>query len=76
MGQLSPLRAKRLDEGLTMFDLFKRTNIQPSRLSLIERQLVEARDDEKTKIARALGGSAADLFPVTTAEPTPDAASA
>jgi transcriptional regulator with XRE-family HTH domain len=76
MGQLSPLRAKRLDEGLTMFDLFKRTKIQPSRLSLIERQLVEARDDEKTKIARALGGSAADLFPATTAEPTPDAASA
>jgi transcriptional regulator with XRE-family HTH domain len=75
MGRLSAVRAMRLDAGLTLLDLFGRTRIQVSRLSLIERQLVEARDDEKTRIAKALGGSAAVLFPPTAAEQataTPD----
>lgn len=60
---LSPTRRARLDAELTMFDMFKKTRIQPSRLSLIERGLVEARADERDRIGKALHANTADLFP-------------
>lgn len=62
---LTPVRRKRRDEDQTLFEMYRRTGIQPSRLSLIERALVVPRADEKTRIARALRTTVADLFPAT-----------
>jgi hypothetical protein len=59
-----------------MFTVFTKTKIQPSRQSLIERQLVEPTDTEKSKLAKALGQDAAVLFPAATTEPASDAATA
>jgi transcriptional regulator with XRE-family HTH domain len=59
---LSALRLKRLEKGLSQCDLFKKTDIGPWRISLLERGLLPQKD-EAEKIAAALNASIKDIFP-------------
>ena len=56
------LRLVRQVRGYTLFSVSQQTNIAQSRLSLIERALVEASAAEKEKLAGCLRVSAASLF--------------
>ena len=56
------LRLVRQVRGYTLFSVSQQTNIAQSRLSLIERALIEASPDEKERLAGCLRTSAASLF--------------
>lgn len=56
----SRLKLARVSAGLTQFDVYVRTGIQPGRLSMLERGLVAPRDVESAALARALGGGVLD----------------
>jgi transcriptional regulator with XRE-family HTH domain len=49
------LRVMRADKRITQFKLSLLTGILQSKLSLIENGLIEPREDEKQKLAEALG---------------------
>ena len=57
------LREARFFNGLNQWDISVKTGISQSRLSLIERGYVEAKEDEKKKIAKTLGCKVSDIFP-------------
>ena len=56
------LREARFKKKLTQFDLCIKTGIQQSKISHFERGYMVPRDDEKKRIAKALGFKASDLF--------------
>ena len=56
---LRPVRATR---SLPLYELARRTGISPSRLSLIEREIVIASSKERQKIAQSLRVKARVLF--------------
>jgi transcriptional regulator with XRE-family HTH domain len=56
------LREARFFKGLNQWDISVKTGIPQSKLSLIERGYVDPREDEKKKIAKALGCKAIDIF--------------
>ena len=58
----SLLKHYRIDKGLTLFDLGRKTGIQPGRLSQIERGLVTPRAEEIERLSRALRAKPAELF--------------
>ena len=58
----SPLKHSRIDRQLTLFALSRITAINPGRLSMIERELIQPREDEMLRLAKALGRAPADLF--------------
>ena len=60
---LSRLKRERLWKQLTLYDLRSTTKISVSKLSLIERGLEKPREDEKIRLAKALGAKVQDLFP-------------
>ena len=60
---LSPLRTKRFFNEMSIYDLGKITGIDPARISLIERDYKVPREDEKEKIAQALGCEVEEIFP-------------
>jgi transcriptional regulator with XRE-family HTH domain len=60
---LSSARLARLQAGLTLLDLSVRSNVQPGRLSLIEREKTAARPEEMARIAAAIGVSVETAFP-------------
>jgi transcriptional regulator with XRE-family HTH domain len=49
------LREVRVLRRITQYDLTKATQIPQCKISLIERGYVEPKDDEKKKLAKALG---------------------
>ena len=59
---LSPLRAKRILKGLTLYDIWQTSGIDPARLSLVERGYKELRPDEVKKLAEALNCKPDELF--------------
>jgi transcriptional regulator with XRE-family HTH domain len=59
---LSALKTKRLERGLSQFDLFRKTDVGPWRISQFERGLYPHKD-EAEKIAQALDAPITDLFP-------------
>lgn len=59
---VSPLRAKRILKGLTLYDVWQTCGIEPSRLSLIERGYKNLRPDEVPKLAQALKCEPQELF--------------
>jgi len=65
---ISPLREKRFFGELTIYDLSKRTGIDPARISLMERGYKIPREDEKKKIAKVLSCKAIDIFPESAKE--------
>ncbi len=52
---MNNIKKARFEKNITQIELYKRTGIWPSRLSLIENGHIEASDGEKEKLARALG---------------------
>lgn len=60
------LREVRFLKGLNQWDLSIKTGIPQSKLSLMERGYVEAKEEEKIKIAEALGCKVEDIFPENT----------
>lgn len=56
------LRLVRQVRGYTLLSVSQQTNITPSRLSLIERSLIEASPEEKQKLGECLRVSIASLF--------------
>jgi transcriptional regulator with XRE-family HTH domain len=61
---MNRLRLARFEKRITQLQLFKKTAIWPSRISAIENGLLEARQDEKKKLAKALIVAETWLFPV------------
>lgn len=59
---MTSLKSKRLEAGLSQFDLYKKTDIGPWRISQFERGLVPRKEEAK-KIAEALGINVNELFP-------------
>jgi len=60
---ISPLKEKRFFSELSIYDLSKKTGIDPAKISLIEREYKTPREDEKRKIAKALSCKVPDIFP-------------
>jgi transcriptional regulator with XRE-family HTH domain len=57
------LRVIRRTKEVTQFDLRLKTGIHPSRVSLIEHGYIEPREDEKRRLAKALGVMPEEIFP-------------
>lgn len=60
---ISALRRKRFFCELSIYDLSKKTGIDPARISLIERGYKAPKEGEKKKIAKVLGCKVKDVFP-------------
>lgn len=58
---LTGLRRARLERGLTQLDVSLKTGIAPSRLSIIERGLKQATDDELARLRPLLEFGADEL---------------
>jgi transcriptional regulator with XRE-family HTH domain len=50
-------------QRVSQYVIALKTGIQQSRISLIENELVMPREDERKKIAKALGVKSEDVFP-------------
>jgi transcriptional regulator with XRE-family HTH domain len=59
---ITPMKKKRFFAEVTIYDLAIKTGIDPGRISLIERKYKTPREDEKEKIAEALGVDVEKLF--------------
>jgi len=57
------LREARFFKGLNQWDISVKTGIPQSKLSLIERGYIDPKEDEKKRIAKALGCRIEDIFP-------------
>jgi len=53
----------RVLQRLSQYVLALKTGISQPRISIIENSLVQPKEDEKKKIAKALGVKAEDIFP-------------
>jgi len=62
--KVSKLRKCRLLKGLTLWDIYLKTNrkLPPSKVSLIERKIFEPSQTEKTLLSKILGKSQGELF--------------
>jgi len=60
---LSPLRRKRQDAELRIFDVAQKTGIPQSRLSMLERDLVPPKPNEVLTLSTVFETDAACLFP-------------
>ncbi len=61
---LTRLRLQRILNRFTLYDLRALTGIAVSKLSLVERGIETAREDEQELLAKALGVSVESIFPV------------
>jgi transcriptional regulator with XRE-family HTH domain len=59
---MNRLREVRVVKRITQFQLRLSTGIHQSKISLIENDLVEAREDEKEKLAKALGVKGEEIW--------------
>jgi hypothetical protein len=64
VGMLTPLKRERLLRQMSLYDVRGKTGISISKLSLVERGIEHLNDDEKKRLARALGVRLQDLFPM------------
>jgi transcriptional regulator with XRE-family HTH domain len=60
---MNKLRDVRVLKRIIQFQLRIATGIHQSKISMIENGLIEPRDDEKKKLAKALGVRAEEIFP-------------
>ena len=60
---LTSLRRARLLREMSLYDLRARTGISVSKLSLVERGIEQASEEEKRRLSRALGVQLQELFP-------------
>ena len=61
---MNKLRETRVVKKISQFQLRVLTGIHQSKISMIENGLIQPRDDEREKLARALGARVEELFPV------------
>ena len=61
---LTRLRRERILRQMSLYDVRGRSGISVSKLSLIERGIEQPNEDEKHRLARALGLRLQDLFPI------------
>jgi len=59
---ISPLREKRFFKEMSIYDLSVKTGINPARISLMERGYKTPTEEEKKKIAKALGCEVPEIF--------------
>ena len=59
---LTPLRRERILRQMSLYDVRGKTGISVSRLSLLEREIETAREDEKIRLARAFNVPMEVLF--------------
>ncbi len=57
------LRETRVIRRISQFQLRLLTSIHQTRISMIENNLVQPREDEMTRLAQALGVRVEDIFP-------------
>jgi len=57
------LRVLRADREMTQLTLARKSGVHVTRLSFIENDLVDATDEERKQLARALKAEIADVFP-------------
>jgi len=60
---MNRLREVRVTKRITQFQLRIQTGIHQSKISLIENDLILPGEDEKRKLARALGMRPEEIFP-------------
>ncbi|UCC39351.1 MAG: helix-turn-helix transcriptional regulator [Candidatus Aminicenantes bacterium] len=60
---ISPLREKRFFKEMSLYDLALETDIDPARISLLERNYRVPKKDEKERLAKALNCRVEDIFP-------------
>lgn len=65
---VSQLRAKRVLSGLTLYDVWIVSGIDPPRLSLIERGFKRLKPEEIPKLAKALRCNPDDITPAKQAD--------
>ena len=70
---LSNLRRERILRQLSLYDVRERTGISVSKLSLIERGIEPPNEEDKKRLALALGVRVQDLFPLTPAKDSEEA---
>ncbi len=59
---MNQLKVVRASHRMTQFRLGLKAGILQSRLSLIENDLIDPREDEKEKLAKALGVAVEEIF--------------
>lgn len=64
---MNNLREIRFKKRLNQYRLALLTEVHQSRISLIENDLIQPRDDEMRKLSKALGVEPSELFPVQAA---------
>jgi transcriptional regulator with XRE-family HTH domain len=60
---LNRIRVLRAERRMTQLSLSRASRINPTRISFIENDLVEATPDERDRIARSLSVTVAEAFP-------------
>jgi transcriptional regulator with XRE-family HTH domain len=60
---MNRLRETRVVRRVTQFQLRVATGIHQSKISMVENGLVEPREDEKARLAKALGVRVEEIFP-------------
>ncbi len=60
---LTPLRRERILREMSLYDVRGKTGISVSKLSLLERKIELASEDEQERLAKALDAKVGDLFP-------------
>jgi transcriptional regulator with XRE-family HTH domain len=63
VNMLTPLRRERVLRQMSLYDIRARTGISVSKLSLVERGIERPSEDEKRRLAKALGVQIHELFP-------------
>lgn len=59
---MNRLRENRVVKRITQFQLRISTGIHQSKISMIENGLIESREDEKKRLAKALGVKTEEIF--------------
>ena len=59
---LTPLRRERILRQLSLYDIRSKTGIAVSKLSLVERGIERPTEDEKKRLAKALGLQPSDIW--------------
>jgi len=60
---MNRLREVRVVKRITQFQLRLSTGIHQSKISMIENQLINPEEDEKKRLAKALGAKPEEIFP-------------
>lgn len=61
---MNKLRETRVVKRITQFQLRIATGIHQSKISMIENSLIQAKEDEKRRLAKAFGVRVEEIFPM------------